>query len=85
VGGLFVGIYAGMGAVWGAGALLGPSVAGLAMQATTHGLVYFVALAWGLFLVFTLFDRKRPEAANVDGWKRRTRPASREAAAFACV
>jgi len=53
-----VGIYAGMGVVWGAGALLGPAVAGLAMQATPHGLVYLVALACGLFLAFALVGRK---------------------------
>jgi hypothetical protein len=29
-----------------------------AMQATPHGLVYFVALACGLFLAFALFARK---------------------------
>jgi MFS family permease len=53
-----VGIYAGMGVVWGAGALLGPAAAGIALQTTTHGLVYFVALACALFLVFALFARK---------------------------
>ena len=49
-----VGIYAGMGIMWGGGALLGPLLAGTALEATKHGLVYFVALACALFMVFAL-------------------------------
>lgn len=50
-GGVLVGIYAGMGLTWGAGALVGPLLAGAAMQATTHGLPLFVAAACALFMV----------------------------------
>ena len=53
-----VGIYAGMGVVWGVGALLGPALAGLAMQATTHGLVYVVALSCALFMAFAMAARR---------------------------
>ncbi len=53
-----VGIYAGMGVVWGAGALLGPALAGAALQFATHGLVYFVALSCALFVVFALVMRR---------------------------
>jgi MFS family permease len=53
-----VGIYAGMGVMWGVGALIGPAAAGVALQATTHGLVYFVALACALFLGFALLARR---------------------------
>ncbi len=52
-----VGIYAGMGLMWGAGALLGPTLAGAAMEATRHGLVYFVALACAFFMLFALRAR----------------------------
>lgn len=52
-----VGIYAGMGVVWGVGALVGPTLAGLALQAATHGLVYFVALSCGVFMMFALVAR----------------------------
>ncbi|MBW6400818.1 MFS transporter [Roseomonas sp. HJA6] len=44
-----VGIYAAMGLFWGAGALVGPSLAGMAMQSSTHGLVFFIALACAAF------------------------------------
>ena len=40
-----VGIYAAMGLSWGVGALLGPALAGLAMDFVPHGLPVFVALA----------------------------------------
>jgi MFS family permease len=53
-----VGIYAGMGVVWGVGALLGPALAGLATQAATHGLVYFVALSCALFMAFAMVARR---------------------------
>jgi MFS family permease len=46
-----VGIYAAMGLMWGAGALIGPVFAGIAMQWLAHGLPLFVALACGCFLV----------------------------------
>lgn len=55
-----VGIYAGMGLVWGGGALLGPLLAGGAMQLTTHGLVYFIAVICLLFMAAVLRQRARP-------------------------
>lgn len=53
-GSVLVGIYAGMGLVWGAGALIGPVLAGVAMQITTHGLPLFVAFACALFMLAAL-------------------------------
>ncbi|HWX47090.1 MAG TPA: MFS transporter [Roseomonas sp.] len=49
-----VGVYAAMGLLWGAGALLGPSLAGVALGLTTHGLPLLVALACGVFTLFLL-------------------------------
>lgn len=58
-----VGVYAGMGLTWGAGALIGPVAAGVAMQMATHGLALFVALACALFMVVALRLRtSRPTA-----------------------
>jgi MFS family permease len=54
-----VGIYAAMGLMWGAGALIGPVFAGLAMQWLTHGLPLFVAFACGCFLVAALWQTLR--------------------------
>ncbi len=56
-GGDLVGIYAVMGLTWGGGALVGPLAAGFAMQATTHGLAVFAALACGLFTVAAVLRR----------------------------
>jgi MFS family permease len=54
-----IGIYAGMGLFWGVGALIGPALAGVAMQATGHGLPIFVALICGLFaLAAVAFGQK---------------------------
>jgi hypothetical protein len=44
-----VGIYATMGLMWGAGALIGPVFAGVAMQGLTHGLPMFVAFVCACF------------------------------------
>ncbi|MBS7544246.1 MFS transporter [Ancylobacter oerskovii] len=55
-----VGIYAAMGLFWGVGALVGPTLAGFAMQVTTHGLVAFVALACALFAGAALKLRSPP-------------------------
>lgn len=52
-----VGIYAGMGVMWGGGALLGPILAGAAQELTRHGLVYFVAASCALFALFALRAR----------------------------
>jgi MFS family permease len=65
VGGRFKGaelvaIYAVMGLLWGAGALIGPPLAGLAMDATLHGLPFFVAFACLVFSAFLIWSR-RPE------------------------
>jgi len=49
-----VSIYAAMGLTFGGGALLGPALAGLAMDAALHGLALFVAAACFLFLGFVL-------------------------------
>jgi MFS family permease len=49
-----IGIYAGMGLVWGGGALLGPMLTGGAMQLTVHGLPFFVAAACGVFCLMAL-------------------------------
>ena len=56
-GGDLVGIYALMGLTWGAGALVGPLLAGFSMQAGTHGLAVFAAVACGLFAVTAIFRR----------------------------
>ncbi len=53
-----VGIYAGMGIFWGAGALFGPLAAGLSMQIATHGLVYFVAAVCAAFAAGAFFLRR---------------------------
>lgn len=53
-GSVLVGIYAGMGLVWGAGALIGPLLAGVAMQMAAHGLPLFVAFACALFMIAVL-------------------------------
>jgi MFS family permease len=52
-----VGIYAVMGLVWGLGALLGPALAGLAMDLSAHGLPIFAALACLAFTVFAATSR----------------------------
>ncbi len=57
-GSTLVGIYAGMGLVWGAGALVGPLLAGGAMQVATHGLPLFVTVACALFMVAALLFKE---------------------------
>lgn len=52
-----VGIYAVMGLVWGLGALLGPALAGLAMDVSPHGLPIFAALACLAFTVYAAASR----------------------------
>jgi MFS family permease len=49
-----VGTYAAMGLLWGGGALVGPPLAGLAMDATRHGLPLLVALLCAAFLATLL-------------------------------
>ncbi len=54
-----VGIYAAMGLMWGLGALLGPLLAGAAMQAAAHGLSVFVAAACGAFLLAAILSGRK--------------------------
>jgi MFS family permease len=55
-----VGIYAVMGLAWGGGALIGPSLAGFAMGASSYyGLPVFVAIACALFSVYMFFSRSK--------------------------
>jgi MFS family permease len=58
-----VGVYAAMGLLWGAGALLGPSMAGLSLDLTHHGLPLFVALACGAFTLFLILWKEPPAQA----------------------
>ncbi|WP_038360101.1 MFS transporter [Bosea sp. 117] len=58
-----IGIYAGMGVFWGIGALLGPVLAGVGMQATTHGLVVFVALACAAFALAAILLKPASDVA----------------------
>lgn len=55
-----VGVYAVMSLAWGAGALLGPSLAGLGMDFSPHGLPIVVALACLAYVLF--LTRTRSEA-----------------------
>lgn len=50
------GIYAAMSVAWGAGALLGPILGGMAMEVATHGLPWMVAI---LCLMFTLLSFRK--------------------------
>lgn len=55
-----VGIYAVMGLAWGGGALVGPSMAGIAMTVNAHyGLPIFVAIACGIFSGYLAFSRSK--------------------------
>lgn len=57
-GGVLVGIYAVMGLVWGVGALVGPSLAGLALTANASlGLPVFVATSCAVFAAFMITQR----------------------------
>jgi MFS family permease len=47
-----VGIYAVMGLTWGAGALVGPALAGFAMDHLPHGLAIFASAACFAFVLF---------------------------------
>jgi MFS family permease len=58
-GGELVGIYGAMGFAWGAGALIGPAAAGVAMKSSAlFGLPGFVALACALFALFMWRSRR---------------------------
>ncbi|MEP6939047.1 MAG: MFS transporter [Rudaea sp.] len=57
-GGDLVGVYAVMGLAWGAGALVGPTVVGFAMQASpTYGLPYSIAAGGALFALLLAVRR----------------------------
>ena len=60
-----VGIYAAMGVFWGAGALLGPTLAGVAQDFTTHGLPIFVALMCLVFLAFIIMINRSSKTGNI--------------------
>ena len=72
-----VGIYAVMGFVWGVGALLGPALAGLAMDLSAHGLPIFAALACLAFTIFAATSRSAAQAGDrrADPPSPRVRPA----------
>lgn len=53
-----VGIYAAMGLMWGVGALVGPVLAGLAMDLVPHGLAFFAAAVCFVFAVSTVAGRR---------------------------
>ena len=60
VGGDLVAIYAALSLCWGIGALLGPSLIGLAMEASPHyGLPAAIAAGCGVFTVFAAWRRRR--------------------------
>lgn len=57
-GGDLVGVYAVMGLAWGVGALIGPSIAGVAMQGSAQfGLPVMIAVMCAAFAVFMLRSR----------------------------
>ena len=63
-GGDLVGMYAIMSLAWGAGALVGPLVAGTAMHASPmFGLPYAIAAACAVFALFAAFARRRDQAS----------------------
>jgi MFS family permease len=62
-GGELVGIYAVMGLTFGAGALVGPTLAGIAMDLSAHGLPLFVAAACLTFVLFLVAIRSRAKTA----------------------
>lgn len=53
-GGDLVSIYAVMSVAWGAGAFVGPSTAGIAMDLATHGLPYFAAIVCAAFTILAV-------------------------------
>lgn len=64
-----VGIYAAMGLFWGAGALFGPTLAGLSMDIMIHGLPIFVGLACTLFLGFIfVISKYAKNTGEVSSW-----------------
>ena len=57
-GGDLVSVYAVMSVAWGAGAFIGPSAAGAAMDLTLHGLPYFAAFACAAFTLLAVVRRE---------------------------
>ncbi|HHB1424699.1 TPA: MFS transporter [Serratia odorifera] len=58
-GGELVGIYSLLSVAWGLGALLGPTLGGVAMAFNTHGLPLMAALMCAVFTLFTLKNMRR--------------------------
>lgn len=56
-----IGIYAAMGLAWGVGALIGPTLAGLAQQTTTHGLPLFIAASCGAFALYVAMSTRQAQ------------------------
>jgi MFS family permease len=56
-----VAVYGAMSVAWGAGALLGPLGAGLALEISAHGLPWFAAVCCALFAVGLMMSRRAPE------------------------
>ena len=54
-----VGVYAVMGLSWGGGLLLGPALAGFAMDRLTHGLPIFAAAACLLYALYAMRTRSQ--------------------------
>ncbi|MDL2266626.1 MFS transporter [Desulfovibrio sp. OttesenSCG-928-G15] len=52
-----IGIYASMGLFWGAGALIGPLLAGIAMEVAKHGFIAFVFAACAGFFAMAMYLR----------------------------
>jgi MFS family permease len=53
-----VSVYAVMSLAWGAGAFVGPSAAGVAMDLTRHGLPYFAAIACAAFTLLAIVQKR---------------------------
>jgi MFS family permease len=58
-GGDLVSVYAVMSVAWGVGAFVGPSSAGVAMDATRHGLPFFAASTCAGFTILAILLRRR--------------------------
>ncbi len=57
-GGDLVSVYAVMSVAWGAGAFIGPSAAGAAMELTRHGLPFFAAASCAAFTLLAIARRR---------------------------
>ncbi|MBV9750646.1 MAG: hypothetical protein JO157_17700 [Acetobacteraceae bacterium] len=57
-GGDLISVYAVMSVAWGAGAFVGPSAAGAAMELSRHGLPFFAAAACAAFTLLAIARRR---------------------------